>query len=85
MYRLLGAVGREILDRGDPSLGCTILLYANYMRAGINGEGEEYIDKYRELLTKFGLIDIIRLEREEAKKRRKFKHPQYNEENLFIS
>jgi hypothetical protein len=64
-------------------LGYAVLLYANYVRASLNGEGEEYVDKYRELLNKYGLIDIIRWEKEVAKKRRKFRHPQYNEESLY--
>jgi hypothetical protein len=84
MDKLLRTVGQEIMERGDYPLGCAVLLYANYMRAGLDGEGEEYVDKYHELLSKLGLIDIIRWEKEEAKKRRKFKHPQYNEDALLI-
>jgi hypothetical protein len=83
MHKLLSQVGEEILERGDSALGYSVLLYAGYMRAALDGEGEEYVNKYRELLHKYGLIDIIRWEKEVAEKRRKFRHPTYNEDSLY--
>jgi hypothetical protein len=85
MHKILRTVGGELLQRGEHALGFSVLLYANYIRAESNGEGEDYINKYREILNKYGLIEILRWNHDEALKRQKFKHPKFNEESLYNS
>jgi len=85
MIATLQEIGEEIIARGDNRLGFAVLLASQYIKADHSGEAQNYYKDHQELLEKYGLINILKLQKETALKRRKFKFSPFNDELLYSS